>query len=107
MSMSGTWTHKVIHIFTAITEKGTKSFPKRLRHSIDRKGLTMKTEDFFKILTDLKTNGESYDGNVHYWISTRYEKDGEEYKAIKQIVADIPHEDKKYTEQITFDVKEL
>ena len=25
----------------------------------------------------------------------------------EQIVADIPHEDKKYTEQITFDVKEL
>ena len=37
----------------------------------------MNAEDFFKILTDLKTNGESYDGNVHYWISTRYEKDGE------------------------------
>ena len=67
----------------------------------------MKAEDFFKILTDLKINGECYDGNVHYWISTRYEKDGEEYKAIKQIVADIPHEDKKYTEQIAFDVKEL
>lgn len=67
----------------------------------------MNAEDFFKILTNLKTNGEAYDGNVHYWISTRCEKDGEEYKAIEQIVADIPHEDKKYTEQITFDVKEL
>lgn len=73
----------------------------------EREDLTIKAEDFFKILDDLKTNGEAYDGNVYYWISTRYEKDGEEYKAIEQIVADIPHEDKKYTEQITFDVKEL
>jgi hypothetical protein len=38
--MSGTWTHKAIHIFTAITEKGTKSFPKRLHHSINREDLT-------------------------------------------------------------------
>ena len=73
----------------------------------EREDLAMKAEDFFKILNNLKTNGESYDGNVHYWISTRYEKDGEEYKAIKQIVADIPNVEKKYTEQSTYKVKEL
>lgn len=34
----------------------------------------MKAENFFKILDDLKTNGEAYDGNVHYWISTDTKK---------------------------------
>ena len=35
MSMSGTLIKMEIHIFTAITEKRTKSFPKRLRHLSD------------------------------------------------------------------------
>lgn len=90
MSMSGTWTHKVIHIFTAITEKGTKSFPKRLRHLIDREDLTMNAADFFKILTNLKIFGEYQDGNAY-----------------TLIIADIPNVEKKYTEQITYKVKEL
>ena len=104
MSMSGTWTHKAIHIFTAITEKGTKSFPKRLRHLIDRKDLTMKAEDFFKILTNLKTNGEYQDGNTHYWTDRKLDDDGNAYTLI---IADIPNVEKKYTEQITYKVKEL
>lgn len=104
MSMSGTWTHKEIHIFTAITEKGTKSFPKRLRHSIEREDLTMKAEDFFKILTNLKIFGEYQDGNTHYWTDRKFDDDGNAYTLI---IADIPNVEKKYTEQITYKVKEL
>ena len=96
--------HKAIHIFTAITEKGTKSFPKRLRHLIDRKDSTMNAEDFFKILTNLKIFGEYQDGNTHYWTDRKFDEDGNVYTLI---IADIPNVDKKYTEQITFDVKEL
>ena len=64
----------------------------------------MKAADFFKILTNLKIFGEYQDGNTHYWTDRKLDDDGNAYTLI---IADIPHEDKKYTEQITFDVKEL
>ena len=64
----------------------------------------MNAADFFKILNNLKTNGECYDGNTHYWTDRKFDDDGNAYTLI---IADIPNVDKKYTEQITFDVKEL
>lgn len=50
----------------------------------------MNAEDFFKILTNLKIFGEYQDGNAY-----------------NLIIADIPNVEKKYTEQITYEVKEL
>ena len=64
--------------------------------------LTMNEADFFKILTNLKIFGEYYDGNTHYWTDRKFDDDGNAYTLI---IADIPHD--KFTEQITFDVKEL
>lgn len=64
----------------------------------------MNAVDFFKILDNLKTNGEYRDGNTHYWTDRKFDDDGNAYTLI---IADIPNEDKKYTEQITYKVKEL
>lgn len=64
----------------------------------------MKAEDFFKILYNLKTNGEYQDGNTHYWTDQKFDDDGNAYTLI---IADIPNVEKKYTEQITYKVKEL
>lgn len=102
--MSGMLIKMEISIFTAITEKGTKSFPKRSLHLINRKDLTMNAADFFKILTNLKIFGEYHDGNTHYWTDRKFDDDGNAYTLI---IADIPNVEKKYTEQITYKVKEL
>ena len=62
----------------------------------------MNAADFFKILTNLKIFGEYQDGNTHYWIDRKFDNDG---NACTLIVADVAHE--KFTEQITYKVKEL
>ena len=64
----------------------------------------MKAEDFFKILDNLKTNGEYQDGNTYYWTDRKLDDDGNAYTLI---IADISNVEKKYTEQITYKVKEL
>ena len=64
----------------------------------------MKAEDFFKILTNLKIFGEYQDGNTHYWTDRKLDEDGNVYTLI---IADVPNIEKKYTEQITYKVKEL
>lgn len=102
MSTNGMLTRTEIPIITAITEKVTKSFPKRLTRLSNRKDLTMNAADFFKVLTNLKIFGEYYDGNTHYWTDRKFDNDGNAYTLI---IADIPHE--KFTEQITCKVKEL
>lgn len=62
----------------------------------------MNAADFFKILDNLKIFGEYYDGNTHYWTDRKFDNDGNAYTLI---IADIQHE--KFTEQITYKVKEL
>lgn len=62
----------------------------------------MNATDFFKILDNLKIFGEYYDGNTHYWTDRKFDNDGNAYTLI---IADIQHE--KFTEQITYKVKEL
>ena len=62
----------------------------------------MNAADFFKILTNLKIFGEYQDSNTHYWTDRKFDNDGNSYTLI---VADIQHE--KFTEQITYKVKEL
>jgi len=62
----------------------------------------MNAADFFKILTNLKIFGDYEDGNTHYWTEEKYDDEGNKYTLI---VADIAHE--KFTEQITYKVREL
>lgn len=50
----------------------------------------------------LKILGEYQDGNTHYWIDRKFDNDGNAYILV---IADIQHE--KFTEQITYKVKEL
>ena len=62
----------------------------------------MNASDFFKVLDNLKIFGEYQEGNTHYWTDRKFDDDGNAYTLI---IADILHE--KYTEQITYKVKEL
>ena len=66
-----------------------------------RKGDEIVSEEV-ALFNYLKIFGEYYDGNTHYWTDRKFDNDGNPYILI---VADIQHE--KFTEQITYKVKEL
>ena len=62
----------------------------------------MKEKNLIEILNELKETGESYSGKNHYWLSEKWDDEGNKYTLI---IADIERE--KYMEQLTYKVKEL